>query len=123
MLQDFFAAADEATDIGADLHIKFSARLRGQHGVVADNVAHFEFSQIEAASDLLNNLIAEKSNFVLCIKKSGHERRPLRRIVRHHLRKPRLEFFGEFHKKIERSSDRVIVQLNLMPRSSLFAGT
>src|ERR1700691_5091233 len=46
MLQKLFAAAQQASNVGADLHVVQAARFGGQHGVVADHVAHFELGNI-----------------------------------------------------------------------------
>src|ERR1700688_330734 len=63
MLQNLFATSNQATDVGADLHIKFSAGLSSQHRVIADHVAHFEFRQIQTSCKFRNHFVAEKSNF------------------------------------------------------------
>src|ERR1700733_12894235 len=36
VMQNFFAATHQATDVGANLHVELSPRLGGQHGVIAD---------------------------------------------------------------------------------------
>ncbi len=96
-MQNLFAAAHHAADVRAHLHVVLPPRLGGQHRVVADHVPHFEFGQIESRGDLRDDFVGQESDLVLRIQQSRHQRRPLRRIMRHHFRKPRLEFIREFH--------------------------
>ena len=49
VFEKFFAAAQQARNVGTDLDVVLAARVSGQHGVVADHVADFEFSKLEAA--------------------------------------------------------------------------
>ncbi len=51
-LVDLVAAAQHATDVGADLHVVFARRLEAQHGVVAGHVAHFELGDADALRPL-----------------------------------------------------------------------
>ncbi len=53
MLEQFLAPAQHAGDVGANLHVVLAARLGGQHGVVADHVAHFELGQLQPRGNLL----------------------------------------------------------------------
>src|ERR1700728_453254 len=97
MLQEFFSAAHHAADVGAHLHVELAARSGGQHGVIADYVAHFESRQVEANSDFHPDSVRQKSNLVLGVKKRRHQGTALGRIVRHHLRKALFEFFRKSH--------------------------
>ena len=81
----------------AHLNVKFSARLGGQHRVIADHVAHIEFGQFQPARDFGDDFVREKPSLVLRVKQRRNQHRPLRRIMRQHLRKARFELVGKTH--------------------------
>jgi len=115
MLQNFFAPSHQTADVGADLDVKLSARLRRQHRVVADHVSNFELGQVEPSRQRRDYLVRQKPNLILRIKQRRHQGRPLRRIVRHHLREPCFELIRKFHLR----SGAISAPLNLLVRFDL----
>src|SRR5258708_16720517 len=57
MLQNLFAAPNQAADVGANLHVELAARLGRQHRVVTDHVAHFQFGQIQPPGKFRNYFV------------------------------------------------------------------
>src|SRR6266850_3634025 len=98
VLQKFFAAAQQATDVGADLHVVLAHGLGVEHGVVTDHVAHFKLAQFHPLGDLLNDFLREIPDLILRIKQHRHQRCAPRGIATVlHLREALLELVGKFH--------------------------
>src|SRR6266853_6020902 len=97
MFKQLLATAEHARDVGAYLHVVLPARFGGQHRVVTDDVADFQFGEIHSAREFRDHLSGQPTGLILRIEQRRHERRASSRIMRQHLRKPRLEFFGKTH--------------------------
>src|SRR5580704_1085903 len=81
--EKFIAAAQHATDIGADLHIEFARGLEAQHGVVGGDVAHFKRRDGEALGDLVDHGVGEVPDLILGVEEHGDQGGTLDRIFVH----------------------------------------
>src|SRR3954468_12995890 len=73
VLKHLVAAAQHAGDVGADLHVELAVRSGMQQGVVADDVAHVEFGNLDAAGDLGDHCVVDCAGFILRIEQHGNE--------------------------------------------------
>ena len=87
VLPQFGAAGEQATDVGADLHVRFPQRLAMQHGVVAEHFLHLQRLHAHAARDFLHQFLRHGADLVLRVQQHRHHRRalPARRIALHEL--------------------------------------
>ena len=100
VFEKLVAAAQQARNVGTDLDVVFTARASGQHGVVADHVADFEFRQLETIGKFFDHFFAQVADFVLGVEQCRHQHRALCRIMRKHFRETGLELIRESHRSI-----------------------
>ena len=96
MVQNLFAAAQHAADVGANLNMVFAHGLGMQQGVIADHVADFELGQFGLFCQMCNRVIAQVAEFILRIQQHRNEEPSLRRVLLHLLREELVEFFADW---------------------------
>jgi hypothetical protein len=97
MIKNFFAAAQHATDVGADLHVILSHRLGVQQRIVADHVAHLQFSQIGLFCQIGNGFVGQVPNFVLRVQQHGDKEGAPCRVLLDLLVEELIEFLRDNH--------------------------
>src|SRR5262249_35069308 len=110
--------AQHAGNVCAHLHVILAHRPGMQQGVVADNVAHFQFSQFCLLRDMSDCFITQITNLVLCIEEHWNEERPLGRILLHFLVEELVEFFGNYRHRYLSISPSTISMLPIAATTS-----
>ena len=75
--QSSVAVAQQATDVGADLHVILPQRLAVQHGVVADHFIHLQRSHAHAPGHFLDQLVGYRADLILRVEQHRNHRRAL----------------------------------------------
>src|SRR5580658_9722114 len=65
MLPKLHAPAQQATDVGADLHMVLTERLLVQHGVVTDHLIHLQRTHSGAPCHLFDQFRSHRANLIL----------------------------------------------------------
>ena len=99
VLPQFIAIVEEATDVGADLHVVFPQRLPVQHGIVRQHLADLQRSRAQATGNLVDQLVRNPAEFILRIEQHRDHRRalPSRRIAGQELGEPGFELWRKSH--------------------------
>jgi len=77
MFQQLVGIMQQATDVGADLHMVLAARLAVQHAVVGNHFVDLQRRHADALGDFLNQLIGNRPDFILRIEEHRNHRRAL----------------------------------------------
>ena len=77
MLPQLLAAAQQAADVGADLHVILAQRLAVQHGVVADHFVHLQRSHRTRRATSATSSCGSRADLILRVKQHRDHRRAL----------------------------------------------
>src|ERR1035437_2861085 len=96
---ELVAIVQQATDVGADLHVVFPQRLGVQHGVIRQDFIDLQRSDPDAGSHFIHQFVGDLADFILRVEQHGDHRRALasRRIALQEFVKPGFQLRGKCH--------------------------
>ena len=95
--KEFFASAQQAGDVRADLEMIPSGRFLAQHGGIGNHALDLEDRQVEPPGNLRNDLWVQEPALVLSKEQHGHQRGTLEGIVPQELLELCFELWAELH--------------------------
>ena len=81
--QSLSPSLQQATDVGADLHVVLAQRLAVQHGVVRQHLVDLQRRHAHAPRHFVDQLVGDRADFILRVQQHRNHRRalPARRIA------------------------------------------
>src|SRR5215472_3253479 len=96
-LEDFVAAHQHASDVGANLHVMLAHGLAMQHRVVRQRFFDLDIVQIQSARDFRNHFVADVAVFVLRVHQHRNQRAALDGIAGLQLLEFSRKYGGKLH--------------------------
>ncbi len=77
MFQQLVGVVQQATDVGADLHVILAARLAVQHAVVGNHFVDLQRRHADALGHFLHQFVGDRPDLILRIEEHRNHRRAL----------------------------------------------
>ena len=125
MFPQLVAIVEQATDIGADLHVVFPQRLAVQHGVIREHLVHLQRGHAHALRHLLDQLLGDVAHFILRVEQHRNHGRALAPlgIALEKLRKSGFELWRKGHQRSVSPSTKSMLPMEAITLAIMIPST